>query len=326
MKTIDSLLPLYIHGKLDKDTSREVEEWIQANPENRKLAEKICRTEQYLGAVKEMQSLRDEDILSLAHRNMAEADRRRKRIRAGWMAAAAPILILIATVSWYLYLHDKPSSRVVETGLCEVRECVLPDGTKVWLNSNSRLLFPERFSKRKRAVSLTGEAFFDVQKDAHHPFFVQAGDVVIKVLGTRFDADAYADNTSVFSTTLVEGSVEIRYPLHGHRQTTVLTPGQRLSFDPEADRAFIAYVDVSSLTSWKTGSITLDHTPLKDVLKMIGNAYGVHFIINDASRLNDSCSGTFVQQPVEDILRAIECATDVHFKPFGNGSGSYIVY
>ena len=326
MKTIDSLLPIYIQGKLDEDACREVEAWILADPENRKQTEQFCRLEQYLGAAKEMRSLSDKEILSLAHRNMAKAERRKKRIRSGWLGAVIASTVLLVAGIWFFFLRPDTPTREVRNGLSEVKECILPDGTKVWLNSNSTLSYPERFSKRKRTVSLTGEAFFDVQKDARRPFLVQAGNVVIKVLGTRFDVDAYAENTAIFSTTLVDGSVEMRYPLHGRKQTTVLSPGQRLTYDPDEDRAFIAYVDVNSLTSWKTGSITLDHTPLRDVLKMIGNAYGVRFIINDASRLNDSCSGTFVRQPVENILCTIECATGIHFKPSGNGPGSFIVY
>jgi ferric-dicitrate binding protein FerR (iron transport regulator) len=325
METIDSLLPLYFHGKLDEQTSHEVEQWILANPENRKIAEKVCRIEQYLGAAKEMQSLPSEEILSLAHRNMAKEERRRKRTRFKWLGAILSTAAMVVVGIWLFLRPDTPSHEV-RNGLCEVKECELPDGTKVWLNANSRITYPERFQRRKRVVNLTGEAFFEVEKDARRPFYVQAGDVIIKVVGTRFDVDAYAENTAIFSTTLVDGCVEMRYPLHGHKQTTVLSPGQRLSYDMENDRAFIAYVDVNSLTSWKTGSITLDHTPLRDVLKMIGNAYGVRFIINDTSRLNDSCSGTFVRQPVGNILKTIECATGIHFKPSGNGPDSYIVY
>lgn len=326
METIDSLLPLYFHGRLDEKTSHEVEQWILANPENRKIAEKVCRIEQYLGAANEMKSLRSEEIMSLAHRNMAKVEQHRKWTRSKWIGAALFATAMVTVGVWLFFLRPDTPSQEVQNGLSEVKEYVLPDGTKVWLNSNSRLTFPERFQRRKRVVNLTGEAFFEVEKDAHRPFYVQAGDVVIKVVGTRFDVEAYAENTAIFSTTLVDGSVEMRYPLHGHKQTTVLSPGQRLSYDMESDRAFIAYVDVNSLTSWKTGSITLDHTPLRDVLKMIGNAYGVRFIINDTSRLNDSCSGTFVRQPVGNILKTIECATGIHFKPSGNGPDSYIVY
>ena len=326
MKPIDTLLTQYLHGKLDEAACREVEAWILADPEHRKQAERICRMEQYLGAAAEMRALSDREILSLAHRNMVRADKRKKRIRSGWLGVAASVLAVLTVGIGFLLLRPENPPQEIRNGLSEVKECVLPDGTKVWLNSNSTLSYPERFSRRKRTVCLAGEAFFDVQKDARRPFYVHAGNVMIKVLGTRFDVDAYAENTAVFSTTLEDGSVEMRYPLHGRKQTTVLSPGQRLSYDPEADRAFIAYVDVRSLTSWKTGSIMLDHTPLRDVLKMIGNSYGVRFIINDASRLNDSCSGTFVRQPVENILSAIECATGIHFKPSGSGPRSYIVY
>lgn len=326
MRSIDTLLPLYLHGELDEAASREVEEWILADPEHRKQVERICRIEQYLGTAVEMRALSDREILSLAHRNIARVDRRKKRLRSGWLGVAASVLVMLTAGIWFFFLRLENPTCEIRNGCSEVKECVLPDGTKVWLNSNSTLSYPERFSGRKRMVCQTGEVFYDVQKDAHRPFYVQAGDVVIKVRGTRFDVDAYAENTAVFSTTLVDGSVEIRYPLHGRRQTTVLSPGQRLSYNSEDDRAFIAYVDVSSLTSWQTGSITLDHTPLRDVLTIIGNTYGVHFIINDAGRLNDPCSGTFVRQPVENILCAIECATGIHFKPSGGDPESYIVY
>ena len=108
MKTTDSLLPLYIQGKLDEDACREVEAWILADPENRKQAEQFCRLEQYLGAAKEMRSLSDKEILSLAHRNMAKAERRKKRIRSGWLGAVMAATVLLVAGIWFFFLRPTP--------------------------------------------------------------------------------------------------------------------------------------------------------------------------------------------------------------------------
>ena len=100
---------------------------------------------------------------------------------------------------------------------------MLADGTKVWLNSASRLIYPQSFMGKERRVVLSGEAFFDVAHDAERPFIVETSRMNVKVLGTRFNVNDYDDNEEV-STTLVNGSVEI---VSGGQQAFRLVPGEQ---------------------------------------------------------------------------------------------------
>ena len=325
MDNLEMLLTEYWRGTLDPSRQQEVEAWIEASPGNREKALKYCRLEQYVTEFALKQEQDATEILNLADRVTGEEETRQVRSRAckgfrwPFAVSTAAVLILAVLGGWLGLRHAAGTADETElrcsTGSGEVIQVILPDETKVWLNSNSTLSYPESFRRKYREVKLEGEAFFDVTSDKDHPFIVETKDCRVKVLGTQFDVEAYPDNGSEFHTTLVSGSVEMSLVTGGRRRSAVLTPGQRFTYDAENDRASVAYVDTESLTSWRTGRITFYHTSLKDVLTMIGNSFGIRFVINNAALLNDTYSGTFDYQPLEDILSTMEQVTDLHFKP-----------
>ena len=324
MDNIEVLLTEYWRGTLDPQQIREVEDWIEASAENREKALKFCRLEQYVTELSFAQVQDEKEILkqaSLVGGSVGKRSRSRTCRWARWTLAvsAAAVIALAVLGGWLGLRHSNGSVDEAElrcsTGIGEVVQVVLPDETKVWLNSNSTLFYPESFKRKVREVRLEGEAFFDVVGDKEHPFVVRTGDCRVKVLGTQFDVEAYPDNGSESHTTLVSGSVERSFVTGGRHRSAILTPGQRFTYDAENDRASVAYVDTESLTSWRTGCITFCHTSLKDVLAMIGNSFGIRFVINNAALLNDTYSGTFDHQSLEEILSTMEQVTDLHFKP-----------
>ena len=325
MDNLEMLLTEYWRGTLDPSRQQEVEAWIEASPGNREKALKYCRLEQYVTEYALIQAEDEKELSFLADRNATRdgTDKSRHRPsrynRRPWAISLA-VCLAVALIGAWLGLRrttDAPDETVLSysTGSGEVIQVTLPDETRVWLNSNSTLSYPESFRRKNREVKLEGEAFFDVTSDKEHPFIVQTKDCRIKVLGTQFDVEAYPDNGSEFHTTLVSGSVEMSLVTGGRRRSAVLTPGQRFTYDTENDRASVAYVDTESLTSWRTGRITFYHTSLKDVLSMIGNHFGIRFIINNAALLNDTYSGSFDHQPLEEILSTMERVTNLHFNP-----------
>ena len=340
MDNLEMLLTEYWRGTLDPSRLQEVEAWIEASPENREKALRYCRLEQYVSELSFVQEQDEEEILAQADRisGADHAQRYRPKIRRWgfWPLAlsVAAALVLVVISGWFGIRHPVGSTDETELSCCagsgEVIQVILPDETKVWLNSNSTLFYPESFKRKTREVRLEGEAFFDVKSDKDHPFVVHARDCNIKVLGTQFDVDAYPDNGSELHATLVSGRIEMSLVTGGRRRSAILAPGQRFSYDNENDRATVAYVDAESLTSWRTGCISFFHTSLKDVLTMIGNSFGIRFVINNASLLNDTYSGTFDHQPLEEILSTLEQVTDLHFKPLvvteEDGYPRYIVY
>lgn len=125
-------------------------------------------------------------------------------------------------------------------------ELNLADGTRVKLNSKSELIYPDNFSEHTREVTLIGEAYFDVAKDASKPFIVKANGIDVKVLGTSFNVSCY-EQQSTIETTLVEGKVAVVIP---NQPEEIITPSQQLVFDKTKQTSATATVDTRIYTSW----------------------------------------------------------------------------
>jgi hypothetical protein len=168
---------------------------------------------------------------------------------------------------------------------------LLADGSKVYLNAGSRLVYPETFTNDKREVFLSGEAFFEVQKDSKHPFIVATTDINIEVKGTKFNLSAYASDTS-YETVLTEGKVRIRQNRQGiFDDITDLEPNQIASFD-RADRSIeVKKVDVENYVLWKDGMFKFESSDFSQVAIKLERFYNVRFIFADPALRDLKISG-----------------------------------
>lgn len=150
----------------------------------------------------------------------------------------------------------------------------LPDGSKVWLNADSRLTYPSRFSSTRRQVSVQGEAFFDIAPNTQAPFIVKTVNQEIQVLGTTFNVNAYKDE-AISATTLINGSVRVLDFQTGH--TVTLKPGQQAAsstFGLEVET-----VSTGKVTAWKDGYFEFDGADLSYVLRQLGRWYNVETVL-----------------------------------------------
>lgn len=191
-------------------------------------------------------------------------------------------------------------------------QVVLADGTKVWLNSASRLIYPQSFMGKERRVVLSGEAFFDVAHDAERPFIVETSRMNVKVLGTRFNVNDYDDNEEV-STTLVNGSVEI---VSGDQQAFRLVPGeQAYGKENELEKR---EVNVRLYTSWIDGKFLFNNTELEEIAKQISRWYDVEIFFSNENVKKVRFTGAIVKfKPLEDLVRMIESTSQVRFSVKG---------
>jgi transmembrane sensor len=151
-------------------------------------------------------------------------------------------------------------------------QIVLPDGTKVWLNAATSLQFPQHFAGAKeRRVVLIGEAYFEVAKDKAHPFIVKTAKQEVEVLGTHFNIDSYADESSV-KTTLLEGSVRLR-DLRSN-DTQLLKPGQQAVLNHK-EQLTVSEVDLDQAVAWKNGVFYFYRADLKSVMRQLARWYNV---------------------------------------------------
>lgn len=178
---------------------------------------------------------------------------------------------------------------------------VLSDGTRVYLNAESRLTFPVAFRGNRREVELSGEAYFVVTKDAARPFIVRMNGSELKVLGTSFNVRSYANEPQTIAT-LVEGQVEV----NGKK----MSPGQQALYTREKDMLTIREVDVDQYVAWHQGRFVFRNERLEDMMKTLARWYGIecHFVDEAAKdiRLGASFGRYDNMDPIIDMLRRTE--------------------
>lgn len=157
---------------------------------------------------------------------------------------------------------------------------VLADGTRVYLNAMSNFKYPVTFSGRTHEVELSGEAYFEVKKDASKPFIVKTSAISIEVLGTSFNLNAY-ENTERVITTLVEGSIKINALKTS--ESRILAPDEQASSDVKSGKTDIKKVDVKLYTAWKSGNLTFYDSRLEDIMTTLTRWYSANVSYMDES-------------------------------------------
>jgi ferric-dicitrate binding protein FerR (iron transport regulator) len=158
---------------------------------------------------------------------------------------------------------------------------VLSDNTVVWLNAGSRLVYPTKFKDKTREVLLFGEAFFEVAKNPNQPFVVKTSNLDIKVLGTKFNVSAYAED-NLIQTVLNEGSVAIRR--NGAKlfeDDLVIKPNQMASFDKTSNDTKVSSVSADAYSLWTKGLISFEEVDFSRVIKQVERFYNISITFSD---------------------------------------------
>lgn len=190
----------------------------------------------------------------------------------------------------------------------------LSDGTLVYMNSESKLRYPIRFSGDNRLVELEGEAYFEVTRDEAHPFVVRAGQLDVKVLGTGFNVMAYQGEKQT-EVTLVRGKVDVRLGNQSH----ILKPNDQYVLDKEKMMSRVQEVNTDIYTSWKDGILNFDALPLEQLAIKLERWYKVKFEFGDDALKKLKFSGAFKKDNnIRYVLSLIEATTEVQFKIKGD--------
>jgi transmembrane sensor len=189
-------------------------------------------------------------------------------------------------------------------------EIFLPDGTHVWMNAASTLKYPTSFaSLKERKVDLQGEAYFEVAKDKKHPFIVKTSQQEVRVLGTHFNINAYADNNQS-QTTLLEGSVRVL----GATNQLYLKPGQMAVINYNERMLSLKQANLENVMAWKNGLFVFDRQQLSDVLKDVSRWYNVEFEYSEEIGRRKLWGVVSKNGTLAELLDNIFITSSIHYK------------
>ncbi|MBI2275294.1 MAG: FecR domain-containing protein [Bacteroidetes bacterium] len=189
----------------------------------------------------------------------------------------------------------------------------LADGTLVWLNAASSIRFPVVFSGTERKVTITGEAYFEVAKNAAMPFKVKAAASEIEVLGTHFNVNAYEDEASI-KTTLLEGSVKVSATaIPANRPAVLLKPGQQSGISKAGIISVQNNADIEEAMAWKNGRFQFKSADLNSILRQISRWYDVDVVYNGKADLH--FTGQLARNAnVSNVFKKLALTGEVSFR------------
>lgn len=306
-------------GVISPSESQELESWMSSDKENAAKIHEFKQIFEQSNSDKNTSPFNPhEEWQELQTMIKVESESKNVRIirMFPWIArvAAAVILVLGFTFIFYQYQQIPSDSlnlqTMVQTDNSSQKIIELPDGSTVWLNRNSELLYPESFDGNARTLYLKGEAFFEVTPDKDKPFIVHSGSSKTTVLGTSFNLRAYSKEDEV-KLTVVTGKVAFTLP--DDKEGVIVAPGDAAVFNNNTKSIYqLKNLDINFL-SWKTGQLLFDDSPLDQLIFSLERHYNIDIEVEHEETLNCRFTGDFQKTGIDNAIKVITRATGTSY-------------
>jgi ferric-dicitrate binding protein FerR (iron transport regulator) len=237
----------------------------------------------------------------------------------GWAAAVVIVFIGMFEVYNNKYSTESAVETLVEERFEEFvnprgvrRQLTLPDGSKIFLNGNSKVKISKQFSANRK-VFLKGEAFFDVEKDSANPFVVVTEGLETRVLGTAFTVSAFEGKPQVVAVK--EGKVKVSESHEGiTTDSNLLIANEQLTFKEGIGLGSKQRINPNKKFAWINGKIIFDKTPINEVFAVLSDWYGLESVELSDKNMNCFVTGTYTKMTLEDIMESIKYATGIAYE------------
>lgn len=312
------LLTKYLVGEANAREKSEVENWLEQSDDNKEEMER-CRkvlmetdanfkAKQFdsNAAWKSVKSKMSPTQLEVVQR---KTNRKEQFAQFYKYAAILIVAVLLGSIGYYFGFKNQ-SVRVTELVTAEkpvLNDYVLPDGSVVTLNSNSKLEFPEKFASDTREVTIIGEAFFDVKPNPEKPFIINAGGTQVKVLGTSFNVSAYPATEAV-EVIVKTGKVQViqkTEQLQAETNEVILTPGEKGTFYSGSQTLEKSVNRDVNFMAWKTNDIIFNETPLGEVIECLEKVYHIEIDLTDPVLEDLVLTAHFDKKPIDFVLNVV---------------------
>ena len=293
MKT--ELLHKYFRGETTEKEENQIVEWVESSVENKEhfLKERMLF-----------------DVTLFSDGSNIQRKPKGHLYLYPLIAIAAMLAIVFVMDLPHMHKPKQQLSQTIRIPAGQRAQMDLPDGSIVWLNSQTTLTYDENFGKKDRKVTLDGEAYFDVAKDKKRPFIVETGKCNMEVLGTKFNVEGYSDKDD-FEVTLMEGSVRVASRI-GLGDTLMLKPDSKACLQKDG-RLKVIPVDDYNPYRWKEGLICFRNESFLSIMNDLEKYFGVSIVVENKNVLKYYFTGKFRQADgIDYALRVLQ--RDIRFK------------
>ncbi|RHU22312.1 MULTISPECIES: FecR family protein [Parabacteroides] len=310
------LLHKYFHGKLTKKELTDFRSVVNEMSDEmfKKELDFIWNNE---NDVIPMDTLTKNNILQSVHNIIDHKAIVVKRV-FNWWKIAAIIMMPILLINISLLFMDNKEEYVanvqeytVLSGKGQKNQILLPDGTHIWLNSESEISYTSNFNQSNRSIKLKGEAFFDVKKNEYLPFNVEVDSINIQVLGTAFNVSAYADDPNI-KVSLERGKVEVR--MHDDNSfLATLNPNEQATIDKKSIVTTITDCEAYTESIWRQNVLKINNIYTDEMIKKLERWYGVHINVQNMP-VSKRYGLTIKEESLREMLELINSITPIIYR------------
>ncbi len=310
------LLTKFINNEVSEQEKSEVESWLNESEENREEMENCRKMLQKVDTYFKAKNFDSEAALkhvkSKINPVQLKVVQRKKLLLAHFYkyAAILVVAVLLGSAGYYLGFKKQIFSGYEQVAAAETQqnnEFVLPDGSVVTLNSDSKLDFPKQFASNVREVTIIGEAFFEVKPNPEKPFVINAGNTQVKVLGTSFNVSAYPDAETV-DVIVTTGKVQVTRKsddLLAEKSEVFLTPGEKGTLFIQRNFLEKSVNTDPNYLAWKTNDIIFNETPLSEVVRCLEKVYHINIELAEPELANEVLTAHFDKKPISFVLNVV---------------------
>jgi transmembrane sensor len=302
---IITIIEKQLKGQATGEESATLQQWLAENPSHNTIYRQMEKIWRESGAILTEKTYDTESAWDKVDLRLEKGNKKAPVRMLTRLAAAASIAGILLIAGWLLLRKTTPELLVAKAAQTNT-PVTLPDGSQVVLRKGATLSYPKTFNGAERTVSLTGEAFFDVQHDAAHPFRIETVRATLEVVGTSFTI-----NTSAQQDELIVSTGKVLFA-NKAGDKHIIAPQQYGKLDAKGFE--IKPLTDPNFLSWKTGQLKFDNTPIDQVARNLSDHYNIN-VIADSSLLKQTViptiTASFNQQSIDAVLEEIKLLVNI---------------
>ncbi|WP_072531265.1 FecR family protein [Bacteroides ilei] len=329
-RDIDTLIISYFSGTLDKSSFQQLKDWAAESEENRKYIREKMEVWFSSGAVDEEVAFNAKKAFERFQNRVADAERQKEHVhRFSWtmfLKAAAVVLIIILPITAYWQgqqvVKQNFADIVIEAPLGSCTKLNLPDGTLVWLNAGSKIIYSQGFGVDDRSLKLIGEGYFEVAHNKETPFKINTKELDLKVVGTKFNFRNYLDDKEI-AISLLEGKVALVNKIKKMPEL-YLEPDEKMVLNKVTGemKKLKTMADKSNL--WMNDELFFDEILLEDIAKQLSRSFNVRIVVADSLKERRFYGSFKVQgNTVNQILQTMSSTNQLRYRCV---NGDFVIY